>query len=213
MLRFDDQFPLHRKVSQLSDGAFRLHVEAIFWCARNLTDGFIAQDDLGGVSRYRQPRGYVTECVRRGSWHEVNDGTISQECDECRQRYPALTGNGFVIHGYLDWQQTRTKVLETRAQRAAAGKLGGIRSGQTRRGDKTAGKPPDRSKPKAKPKRGASHSLEPPYLLPSSKEDGERAHASLGGARSPTAHLSHCPYPESDPMTCSVCRSEEVGAA
>ena len=46
MLRFDDQFPIHRKVSGLSDAAFRLHVEAIFWCDRNLTDGFIREPRL-----------------------------------------------------------------------------------------------------------------------------------------------------------------------
>jgi hypothetical protein len=30
-VRFDDQFPIHRKMTGLSDAAFRLHVLAIFW--------------------------------------------------------------------------------------------------------------------------------------------------------------------------------------
>lgn len=130
MLKFDDQFPIHRKVSGLTDAAFRLHVEAIFWCARNLTDGFIAQDDLDSVSRYRRPEGYVTELVRRGAWDVVEDG--------------------WQIHDFLVWQDSRDKVLRVREQRRKAGSVGGLRSGESRR-----------SKPAAKPKQGASRSVEP----------------------------------------------------
>jgi len=113
MLKFDDKFPIHRKVHGLTDAAFRLHVEAIFWCARNLTDGFIAQDDLASVSRYRRPEGYVTELVGRGAWDAV-DG-------------------GWRIHDYLVWQQSRSKVLEVREARRKSGMLGGIKSGESRR--------------------------------------------------------------------------------
>jgi hypothetical protein len=119
MLKFDDQFTIHRKVSGLTDAAFRLHVEAIFWCARNLTDGFIAQDDLAIVSRYRRPEGYVTELVGRGAW-DVVDG-------------------GWHIHDYLVWQQSRSKTLQVRDARKKSGTLGGIRSGESRR--KPRGKP------------------------------------------------------------------------
>jgi len=129
MLKFDDQFPIHRKVSGLTDAAFRLHVEAIFWCARNLTDGFIAQDDLGSVSRYRRPEGYLAELVHRGAW-DVVDG-------------------GWQIHDYLVWQQSRSKVLETREARKKAGHAGGIASGQSR------------SKRGAKPKQVGTRVLEP----------------------------------------------------
>ena len=129
MLKFDDQFPIHRKVHGLTDAAFRLHVEAIFWCARNLTDGFIAQDDLASVSRYRRPEGYVTELVGRGAWDVVDDG--------------------WQIHDYLVWQQSRSKTLQTREARQKSGYLGGIKSGESRR------------KPRAKPKQDASYVLEP----------------------------------------------------
>lgn len=131
MLRFDDQFPLHRKVDGLTDSAFRLHVEAIFWCARNLTDGFIAQDDLGSVSRFRKPEGYLAECVKRGAWHRVEDGRV--DCQQCASRYGnTLNADGWLIHGYLDWQLARTKALKIRADRQKAGSIGGKRSGKTR---------------------------------------------------------------------------------
>ena len=54
-VRFDDLFPENRKVRRLPDPAYRLHVEAIFWCARNLTDGFIPADELPDVSNVRSP--------------------------------------------------------------------------------------------------------------------------------------------------------------
>lgn len=132
-LRFDDQFPIHRKVHGLTDAAFRLHVEAIFWCARNLTDGFIAQDDLASVSRYRRPEGYVAELVGRGAW-DIAEG-------------------GWQIHDFLVWQNSRSKVLQIREARAKAGHNGGIRSGESRRAA--------RSKPEAKPKQSATRVLEP----------------------------------------------------
>jgi len=116
MLKFDDQFPIHRKVSALSDAAFRLHVEAIFWCARNLTDGFIARVDLDSVSRFRRPDRYVTELVDRALW----------DVDE----------SGWWIHDYLVWQQSRTKVLEVREARRKSGTTGGIKSGESRRNSK-----------------------------------------------------------------------------
>jgi hypothetical protein len=136
MLKFDDQFPIHRKVHGLTDAAFRLHVEAIFWCARNLTDGFIAQDDLGSVSRFRRPEGYVAELVRRGAW-DIADG-------------------GWMIHGYLEWQQPRSKVLQVREERRKAGAAGGRKSGENRR----AG-----SKREPTAKQVATSRLEPPSPL------------------------------------------------
>jgi hypothetical protein len=156
MLKFDDQFPIHRKVHGLTDAAFRLHVEAIFWCARNLTDGFIAQDDLGSVSRYRRPEGYVAELVRRGAWDIAEDG--------------------WTIHGYLEWQQPRSKVLHVREIRRKAGAEGGRRSGESR------------SKPRAKPKQNGSGRLEPPSPL-----------APLRGAREGRAASADAEAPALEP--------------
>jgi len=40
-LNTDDGFPDHEKIDVLSDGAFRLHVAGMHYCARKLTDGTI----------------------------------------------------------------------------------------------------------------------------------------------------------------------------
>ncbi len=40
-LKIDDGFAEHRKIVGLNDRAFRLHVVALVYCARNLTDGHL----------------------------------------------------------------------------------------------------------------------------------------------------------------------------
>lgn len=97
-VRFDDQFPIHRKVDILSDAAFRLHVSAVCWCARNLTDGFIATAELRSVTRARKPDKVVAELVRSGVWRE--------------------TGGGWEIHDYLEFQPSREKVDRERKAKA-----------------------------------------------------------------------------------------------
>lgn len=97
-VRFDDQFTIHRKVTGLSDAAYRLHTEAIFWCARNLTDGFVPSEDVDVLATARRPSKFVPELVRRGVWVEV-DG-------------------GWQIHDYLEYQPSKEKVERERQQKA-----------------------------------------------------------------------------------------------
>jgi hypothetical protein len=142
-VRFDDQFPIHRKVKGLTDAEYRLHTEAIFWCARNMTDGRIARYELRDVSGIARPERHLTALVMRGLWVETDDG--------------------WLIHDYLGYQPSRAKVLADRAKKAAAGRVGGVRSGESRR-----------SKREAKPKHDASHLVEDPNP-PSSSKKGEGA--------------------------------------
>jgi hypothetical protein len=178
MLKFDDQFPLHRKVAALSDAAFRLHVQAIFWARRNLTDGFVPTADLGTVGRFSRPDRFATECVLRALWHRVDGGYVDN-CAECAQRHHGtLAGDGWVIHGFADWQQTRSKVLAVRAERSEAGKAGGIASGRSRR------------KREAKPKQVAERSLPnertPEPLTPFGGSVGAPPRGGGGRGRAPT---------------------------
>lgn len=98
-VRFDDTFPIHRKVEGATDAAYRLHTSAIFWCARNLTDGFVPSQDLELVSaRVKSPRKYAAELVSRGLWIE-RDG-------------------GWEINDYLKFQPSKEKVLADREDAA-----------------------------------------------------------------------------------------------
>lgn len=156
-VRFDDQFTIHRKVDGLSDAAFRLHVAAIFWCARNLTDGFVPREDLALVSaRVRAPERFAAECVIRELWHPADETCPSATCTA------PLDGDGWVIHDYLVYQPSREKVLRERAQKQAAGKKGGERSGQVRR-RRSEGQ---RSRTEPNAKQSASGSVQHPYHPP-----------------------------------------------
>ncbi|MFB4265364.1 hypothetical protein [Nonomuraea sp. GTA35] len=113
MLYFDDQFPIHRKVTRLSDAAFRLHVSAIFWCGRNLTDGAIPEEDLEDVSaQVRTPARFVPELLKRGLWHEAGQSCASEACPA-----PAPEG-AWVIHDYFDYQPTKVKAVKKRKDNA-----------------------------------------------------------------------------------------------
>lgn len=118
-VRFDDQFPINRKVTRLSDAAFRLHVSAVFWCARNLTDGVVPEEDLDDVSaRVRTPGRFVPELLDRGLWHEVGTECSSPNCPADPNNAvtaPVTADKGWIIHDYLDYQPSKDQVLTDRA--------------------------------------------------------------------------------------------------
>jgi len=114
--KLDDGFPAHRKVRGLSDAAFRLHVTALCDCAAHLTDGAItapAARTLPGAPQGRRLTRAINELVEAGLWD--------------------VAGDGWRLHDYLDWNPAAAPTLERRAQRAAAGRVGGQRSGEVRR--------------------------------------------------------------------------------
>ncbi|MEO3860922.1 hypothetical protein [Acrocarpospora sp. B8E8] len=121
-VRFDDQYPINRKVSRLSDAAYRLHSSAIFWCARNLTDGFVPEEDLEDVcARVRTPERFVTEFLDRGLFHEIGTPCDSESCpaNPSNDVTDTVTGKrGWLIHDYFDYQPTKSKVLADRKDNA-----------------------------------------------------------------------------------------------
>ena len=98
-VRFDDGFPIHRKVEPLSDGAYRLHTTAICWSSRNLTDGCIPKSDLLFVAprTMKRPEKFVKELVERGLWITTDDG--------------------WQIHDYLDYQPSKEQVNAERQKK------------------------------------------------------------------------------------------------
>jgi hypothetical protein len=94
-VRIDDGFPEHPKMLGLSDAAFRLHIHALCYCARALTDGFIPVSWLAN-GKHRKA---AQSLVAAGLWHDAPDG--------------------FRIHDYLEYQPSRFDVQQTRAEAAA----------------------------------------------------------------------------------------------
>lgn len=115
-VRYDDQFPIHRKVAGLSDPLYRLHTEAIFWCTRNSTDGVIRRHELTQISaRARTSR--AGELVAAGLWHPA--GTICSACaDALAAAGTAEPADGWLVHDFLDFQPSRSKVAKERAAKA-----------------------------------------------------------------------------------------------
>ena len=94
-LRLDDGFSEHRKVIDLSDAAFRLHVSALCFCARNLTDGFLSE--AASHRCYPKPKAAIAELLQAKLW--------------------TRTSSGYTIHDYLTYNPTRERVA---AEREAA---------------------------------------------------------------------------------------------
>ena len=107
-VKLDDRFAEHPKILALSDKAFRLHVAALCWCGRHLSDGVIpknAHTQLGGTAST------VRELLHAGLW-------VKSE-------------TGHVIHDYLKFNPTAAKVEKLRRERSDAGKMGAGKRWQT----------------------------------------------------------------------------------
>lgn len=102
-VKFDDGYADHRKIAGLTDAAFRLHTAGILYCGHHLTDGFIEATEVPRLVR-RFRKAALAELVERALWLPQADV-------------------GYVIHDYLQWNDTAEKVIKRRedaAKRKAA---------------------------------------------------------------------------------------------
>lgn len=88
-VKLDDRFPEHPKVAALDAESFRSHVEALCYCGRNSTDGFIP-------TRMAGPN--AEKLVKARLW-EPRDG-------------------GYLIHGFLEYNPSAEEVKSKREQAA-----------------------------------------------------------------------------------------------
>lgn len=146
-VRFDDDYPTNPKMRALGRNipAKWLATVAVFFCSRHLTDGVInLQTDLEllcGKSQMPIPtiKRCIPELVRVGLWDVLGEGV-------------------YLVHDFLDYNPSAAEVKELRAARAEAGRLGGLRSGASRR-----------SESEASASGGASRVLEPRTRTPTPK--------------------------------------------
>lgn len=97
-LNLDDGFADHPKVDALSDGAFRLHVAALCFCAKNTTDGVIPAHRVTRLTRtYKASQ--LAELLRCAMWR--------------------MHPEGYEVHDYLDWNKSAAWWAEKRAKDAA----------------------------------------------------------------------------------------------
>ena len=133
----DDTFHSHPKRLATSAAAIGLWTVAGSWANAHLTDGHIPDHVL--LMLFPDPpeviHGWAGELVEAKLWKRDRRG-------------------GYVFHDWMNWGSKRSakEVRKLRADRAAAGRKGGVASGKSR------------SKPGSKPEAIASHVLEPPAL-------------------------------------------------
>lgn len=104
-VRIEPEMIDHPKIIGLSDAAFALHVRAICYCNRHLTDGEVPAPALAKLGRRRA----AAELVSAGLWLQEESGN-------------------YHIHDYLEYQPSRRTVHERREglsdRRAEAGRKG-----------------------------------------------------------------------------------------
>lgn len=121
-VKLDDQFAEHAKVYPLSDRAFRLHVTALCYCARNLTDGRIDERGLRTVAitaKLRRVAPYAAELVEARLW--------------------AVRRDGHEIRDYLDYNPASAQVKEDRE--AARSRMREVRANKRRTTGERSGSP------------------------------------------------------------------------
>jgi len=118
-LRIDDQIATHRKIQKAGTRAAWLWICSIAYAQNHLTDGFISDDVLGALGvPLREVKHSAKQLVQTALWHRV-DG-------------------GYCVHDYLKHNISARERRRLLAEKAEAGRVGGIRSGQTRRAQSTA---------------------------------------------------------------------------
>lgn len=96
-LNTDDGFPDHEKVDSLGDGAFRLHVSGMHYCARKLTDGRIPLRRVARLKPSYRPS-ELKELLDGRLWHQGGDGCGTEHC-------PTGEPGEYVVHDYLQWNK------------------------------------------------------------------------------------------------------------
>lgn len=95
-LKVDDRIAEHRKIRRLSDAAFRLHITALAYCAKDETDGLVTEADFDEMEHGRRLRKHVPSLIDMGLWEPVP--------------------GGWVIHDYLHYNPSHAKQNEKRAK-------------------------------------------------------------------------------------------------
>jgi hypothetical protein len=95
-----------------------LYVQMVCYCKRNLTDGFVPDEEIGVLVYPDPPKVGLRDANR------LVDVQLAER-----------TGGGYLITGFLKRNKSRAQVEATSAAKAESGRQGGVRSGLVRRGE------------------------------------------------------------------------------
>ncbi|HXI50970.1 MAG TPA: hypothetical protein VNH84_05680 [Candidatus Saccharimonadales bacterium] len=122
-LKFDDTFPDHPKVLSAGTDAplvIALQVRAIAYASRHQTDGFIPAAFVVLASRDLDELAHCRNCSGDISYNSArwSDQMITLKLWE-------KADGGFIIHDYLEYQQSRKEIAKALKQRRLASRRGG----------------------------------------------------------------------------------------
>jgi hypothetical protein len=110
--KFDDQYPDHPKIVEVGPLGMALHLAATCYCARYLTDGFVATAMI--------PRLLNLDGIYRISNAVSNAVTHKEITDELtRVGLFEVVPGGFMVHDYLKYNPPAAKVKQEREESAA----------------------------------------------------------------------------------------------
>jgi hypothetical protein len=140
-VKIDDDFNEHPKALAVGPLAQLLYLRSIIYSSRYLTDGRITHEavdhlvtwNLHGRDQVRL-RPLVDGDGADESGTATNPGYIDLDDAGLWEADPV----GFVIHDFIKYNPSREEVLAQRAERAASGRKGGIKSGVRRRSKREA---------------------------------------------------------------------------
>jgi hypothetical protein len=109
-LMSDDGMPDNQKVDALSDGAFRLYISAMHYCARELSDGAVPHRRTPRLTPHYKAS-HLRELVNGGLAHEGTEGCGTSTC---------IFGQPgeWVVHDYLQWNKSAAWWTERRIKEA-----------------------------------------------------------------------------------------------
>lgn len=146
-IKLDDAFLDHRKFLAAGPLAGYLNIAAMAWSNRNRTNGFIPRRQ---VRRLVDFEGFACEYPNDGLI-EADPLDLAAQLVLCKLWKPEGQ-SGFVIHDYLEWQNSAEEIDQLSKVRSEAGKRGGqARAKQVAK--QTSGKTEAKSKQKEEVRR------------------------------------------------------------
>lgn len=112
-VKLDDLVTEHPKFLGLTDRAKWVWVQALCWCSRQRTDGFMPAEAIPQIAP-RSTASTTQELVKAGLWERRN--------------------GGYQIHDFLDYQPSQADLEERQRQKSRAGQRGA--DSRWRKGDR-----------------------------------------------------------------------------
>lgn len=124
-VRIDDGFSDHPKIVAAGPLGAIIQVRALCYCARHLTDGFIPDGAVSGLVAGMDHISISSGGVP-GLFDVADEASDLPWCDVmCACALWEKVAGGYRVHDYLDYNPSKSEVVQLRRKKAKAGRAGG----------------------------------------------------------------------------------------